>query len=303
MEASLSDQEIEVNEALSLKISIKGTGNLPLMGEPTVNLPPDHDLYDVSRSLNTGTSGNRISGSVLFEYPIVARHAGRFRIVPVQFAWFDPKTEQYHTASTEEFTFTVLKGENEEGAGNVYIPGVMRESVEDLGTDIRDISRSPQSFVPLSTSLFATAWYRWIYPILFLMAVLSMVLIQVVARRNADLNLVRNRQANKMARVRLKKADRLRKSEEHGRFYEEIGKAIWGYLSHKLNIETSMLSREVVSEELRRRDVPESLQEELLRILDESEFSRFAPSSEKSDVHQLYGDAASLIRNLENKLK
>jgi len=303
MEASLSEQEIEVNEALSLKISIRGTGNLPLLGEPKVNLPPDHDLYDISRSLNTSTSGNRISGSVNFEYPIVARHAGRFRIAPIQFAWFDPKTEQYLRASTDEFTFTVLKGDSEEGAGNVYVPGVMHESVEDLGTDIRDISRGPQSFVPLATSIFATGWYRWIYPILFLLAVLSIILIQVVARRNADLNLVRNRQANKMARIRLKKADRLRKSEDHDGFYEEIGKAIWGYLSDKLNIETSMLSREVVSEELRRRDTSESLLEELLRILDESEFSRFAPSSEKSDVHQLYGDAASLIRNLENKLK
>ncbi|MEN8201283.1 MAG: BatD family protein [Bacteroidota bacterium] len=303
MVASLSDQEIEVNEALSLKITIRGTGNLPLLGEPKVNLPPDHDLYDVTRSLNTSTSGMRISGTVNFEYPIVARHAGRFRIAPVQFAWFDPKTKQYRTASTDEFTFTVLKGESDDGSGNVYVPGVMHESVEDLGTDIRDISRNSQGFVPLATSLFAARWYRWIYPIIFLLAVLAIVLIQVVTRRNADLNLVRNRQANKMAKVRLKKADRLRKSEDHSKFYEEIGKAIWGYLSDKLNIETSMLSREVVMEQLKQHNISDSMQEELLRIVDESEFSRFAPSSEKSDVHLLYGDAVSLIRNLENKLK
>lgn len=303
MEASLSNQEIEVNEALSLKITIRGIGNLPLLGEPTVNLPLDHDLYDVTRSLNMSTSGNRISGSVSFEYPIVARHAGRFRIAPVQFAWFDPNQEIYQTASTDEFTFTVLKGDQEEGAANVYVPGVMRESVEDLGTDIRDISRSPQTFVPLASSLFGTSWYRWIYPLILFLAVLAIALIQGVARRNADLNLVRNRKANKMARARLRKADRLRKSEDHSRFYEEIGKAIWGYLADKLNIETSMLSREVVVEHLKKRKISDSLQEELLRILDDSEFSRFAPSSEKSEVNVLYGDAVSLIRNLENKLK
>ena len=106
-----------------------------------------------------------------------------------------------------------------------------------------------------------------------------------------------------MARAHLKKADRLRKSEETGKFYEEIGKAIWGYLSDKLNIETSKLSREVVLEQLQKQDISESLKDELLRILDDSEFSRFAPSSEKSDVNQLYGDAVSLIRNLENSLK
>lgn len=303
MEASLSNKEIEVNEALSLKLIIRGTGNLPLLGEPEVNLPPDHDLYDLSRSLNTSTSGNRISGSVSFEYPIVARHAGRFRIAPIQFAWFDPKTEEYHTASTEEFTFTVLKGDGEESSGNVYVPGVMHESVDNLGTDIRDITRISKGFTPLSNALFATGWYRWIYPILLFLAVIMVLMIQVVSRRNADLKLVRNRQANKMARARLKKADRLRKSEDLGKFYEEIGKAIWGYLSDKLNIETSMLSREVVTDQLNKQQLSGSLQEEFLRILDESEFSRFAPSSEKTDVDQLYNDAASLIRNLENKLK
>jgi hypothetical protein len=303
MEASLSNNEIEVNEALSLKLIIRGTGNLPLLGEPEVNLPPDHDLYDLSRSLNTSTSGNRISGSVSFEYPIVARHAGRFRIAPIQFAWFDPKTEHYHTATTEEFTFTVLKGDGEESSGNVYVPGVMHESVDNLGTDIRDITRISKGFTPLSNALFATGWYRWIYPILLFLAVIMVIMIQVVSRRNADLKLVRNRQANKMARARLKKADRLRKSEDLGKFYEEIGKAIWGYLSDKLNIETSMLSREVVTDQLNKQHISGSLQEEFLRIMDESEFSRFAPSSEKTDVDQLFSDAASLIRNLENKLK
>ncbi|MCK4992782.1 MAG: protein BatD, partial [Bacteroidales bacterium] len=89
MAATLSSNEIGVNEALSLKITVSGAGNLPLLGEPEVNLPPDHDLYDVTRSVQTNTTGNRISGSVIFEYPIVARHVGRFRIAPVQFAWFD----------------------------------------------------------------------------------------------------------------------------------------------------------------------------------------------------------------------
>ncbi|MGW8316442.1 MAG: BatD family protein, partial [Bacteroidales bacterium] len=100
MNASLSASEIGVNEALSLKITIRGTGNLPLLGAPEVNLPPDHDLYDVNQSLNTSTSGNRISGSVTFEYPIIARHAGRFRIAPIRFAWFDPSDNTYRTATS-----------------------------------------------------------------------------------------------------------------------------------------------------------------------------------------------------------
>lgn len=303
MSASLSASEMEVNEALSLKITISGTGNLPLLGEPEVNLPPDHDLYDVSRSLKSSTSGNRITGSVTFEYPIVARHAGRYRIAPVQFAWFDPKAASYRTATTGEFSFTVLKGENEETTVSVYVPGVAHESVRNLGTDIRDITRRPPVFTAVAASFFGTGWYRWLYPVAIFMALVLVILIRMVTRRNADLSLVRNRKAGRAARSRLKKADRLRKAGDADRFYEEIGKAIWGYLSHKMNLETSELSREVVIEQLDQQEVPEKERTELLRILDDSEFSRFAPTSERTDMNLLYRDAAKLISLLENSLK
>jgi hypothetical protein len=303
MRAALSSTEIGVNEALSLKITISGTGNLPLLSEPEVNLPPDHDLYDVTRSVQTSTSGNRISGSVTFEYPIIARHAGRFRIAPVQFAWFDPKAGIYLTSLTDEFNFTVVKVENDDTSGDVYVPGVVHESVRDLGTDIRDISRDSPVFTSVKRPLFGSQWYRLIYPFALLLALVLIVFIRVVAKRNADLTLVRNRLAGRSARARLKKADRFRKSGDPDKFYEEIGKAIWGYLSHKLNIETSGLSREVILEQLEKRNVPQEQRSELLRILEESEFSRFAPSSERSDMNILYSEAAQLIRNLENNLK
>jgi hypothetical protein len=302
MEASLSAGEVEVNEALSLKITIRGTGNLPLIGEPEVNLPPDHDLYEVTRSVNTTTSGNRVSGSVTFEYPIVARHAGRFRIAPVRFAWFDPGTERYRTSTSREFTFTVLKGETEQVTGNVYVPGLMQESVKDIGTDIRDIIRTPVLFKPLASTLLGKTWFRLLFPLALLLFILVLIFIRIITRRNADLKLVRNRKANRSARIRLKMADRFRRAGNRDGFYEEVGKAVWGYLADKMNIETSTLSRDVILKELEERGVPGETRDEFLMILDESEFSRFAPSAEKSDVNRLYRDAVSLIRNLENSL-
>ena len=182
------------------------------------------------------------------------------------------------------------------------LPDRMQESVEDIGTDIRDISRTPQLFTPLASSLMATKWYRWFYIAAILLAILIGIMIRLLARRNANLMLVRNRQANRSARARLKKADRFRKADDQDGFYEEVGKAIWGYLADKLNIETSDLSREVLLESLEQRGISDDLRKEFLRILDDSEFSRFAPTSEKSDVNQLFSDAAALIRNLENSL-
>ncbi len=302
MTAELSEDEVEVNEALSLKITIRGTGNLPLLGKPEVNLPPDHDLYDVSHSMNISVSGNQIGGSVTYEYPIVARHAGRFRIAPVQFSWFDHGSGKYRSSTSKEFNFTVLKGDAEDGSGSVYIPGIMQENVEDLGTDIRDITRLLPVLTPVAYSLMDQRWYKMIYLISLLVFIMVILYIRAVSRRNADLRIVKNRKASRSALHRFKLADKYRKSGDEDRFYEEVGKAIWGYLSDKLNIETSGLSREGISAELASRNVSPEVMEEFSRIIDESEFSRFAPSSQKSGTEQLYRDAMKLVRNLENSL-
>jgi hypothetical protein len=302
MKAELSAEEVEVNEALSLKITIRGTGNLPLMGEPEVNLPPDHDVYDVNHSLNISVTGNRIGGSVTYEYPIVARHAGRFRIAPIQFSWFDPASGTYHSTASSEFNFTVLKSTTEDGPGNVYIPGIMQERVENLGTDIRDITRIAPSLTPVAYSLMGQRWYKMLYLIIVLLATLITLYIRTVTRRNADLRLVRNRKASRSALNRFKLADKYRKNGDEDRFYDEVGKAIWGYLADKLGIETSGLSREAIRSKLASRSVSPELLGEFSRILDESEFSRFAPKAGKSGTDQLYRDALQLIRNLENSL-
>ncbi len=302
MQAELSAEEVEVNEALSLKITIRGKGNLPLLGAPEVNLPPDHDLYDVSHSLNISVSGNQIGGSVSYEYPIVARHAGRFRIAPIQFTWFDPASESYHTTTSKEFNFTVLKGENEEGSGSVYIPGVNQENVENLGTDIRDITRITPVFTPVAFSLMGQRWYKLSYLLIVILTLLVILYIRTVSRRNADLRMVKNRKASRAALNRFKLADKYRKAGHEDHFYDEVGKAIWGYLADKLGIETSGLTREGISAELSSRSVSPELIEEFSRIIDESEFSRFAPSGEKSGIDQLYRDAMQLIKNLENSL-
>jgi hypothetical protein len=174
--------------------------------------------------------------------------------------------------------------------------------VASIGTDIRDITRAPLQFMPLAYTLMGQRWYKMLFLIAGVLAVLIIILIRTVSRRNADLSLVRNRQANRTARSRLRKADTYRRSGDRDGFYEEVGKAIWGYMSDKLNIETSFLSRDMIRQELTGHGVGEDLLGEWSRILDESEFSRFAPSSEKSDVEGLYRDAAQLIRNLENSL-
>ncbi|MCA1746331.1 MAG: BatD family protein, partial [Bacteroidales bacterium] len=144
--AKLSDDQLAVNDAISLIVTISGTGNISLIGEPKIDFPPDHDLYETTNSTNISTSGNRVSGTVTFEYPIVARHAGKYRIAPVSFSWFDPVAGRYMTTTTEEFNFTVEKGDEMESGGEIYMPGIRGDEVQDIGTDILDIRRTVPVF-------------------------------------------------------------------------------------------------------------------------------------------------------------
>ncbi|MEX2371748.1 MAG: BatD family protein [Bacteroidales bacterium] len=300
--AALSADQVHVNDAINLVIKISGTGNISLIGTPRIDFPPDHDVYETNKSSNVRTTGNRISGTVTFEYPIVARHAGNFRIPPLSFAWFDPVAERYKSVTTDEFIFTVVKGEEIMQSGQIYMPGSRGDDVENIGTDILDISRTVPGFVPIGKSPVTNYLYWLMYVFLLL---LFLILVAVIRQRNkqkADIRLLRNRKANKMARRRMKAADKARRMNNSEKFFEETEKAIWGYLSDKLSIEISALSRDRVSVVLKDAGIAETIQSELLRIIDDCEFSRYAPSSEKSDVDTLYRDAVRLLHNLENNI-
>lgn len=303
MNARLSAESVLENDALSLFITISGAGNISLLGAPVVNFPPDHDVYDPSRSQKINTSGNRMTGTVTFEYPMVARHAGNFRISPITFSWFDPLTKEYKSVETNEFNFTVAKGEGDAQGAQVYVSGLRAEDVEDIGTDILDIHRVSSDFSKIGNTPLSKTWYWVLYIIALVLFVLTGGLLRIYFKQNADIRLVKNRKANKLARRRLKTADKARKTARVELFFEETEKAIWGYLGDKLNIELSSLSREKVFEILEKTTVKEELMEELFRIIDECEFSRYAPSKEKSNMDSLYQDAIKLINKLEQNIQ
>jgi len=301
--ARLTARNVKVNDALSLIVEISGTGNVALLGAPEVDFPPDHDIYETIKKPTVNTGGNRVSGKVIFEYPIVARHAGNFRIAPIRFAWFDPEAGKYRSVTTEEFNFTVEKGEDMDQGSEIYVPGTVGEDVKNISTDILDIRRSMPDFSKIDQSPLNHVLYWMIYLLLLILFVSSVIVLRVYYSRRADVKLMRNRKANKIARNRLRVADRARKAGDSDRFYEEIEKAVWGYLSDKLTIELSSLSREKVAEVLGDADADEEILQEMFRILDESEFSRYAPSAQKSEVDKLFNDTVRLIHKLEQNIQ
>nr|MDA3821262.1 hypothetical protein [Bacteroidales bacterium] len=176
------------------------------------------------------------------------------------------------------------------------------EDVKNIGTDILDINRQTSEFSLIGKSPLSKKSYWLGYLIVSIVFIALILILPIYFRQKADVRLTRNRKANKMARNRLKIADKARKQQNSDKFFEETEKAIWGYMADKLNIELSSLSRDKISEVLTSFTISQEIQEELLRIMDDCEFSRYAPSAEKSDMNKLYSDALRLIQILEQNI-
>ncbi len=300
LDASVDKTTLKVNDAVTLKVKISGNGNLKLVRPPKVEFPPDFETYDPKVTSRLSNTMHGATGYKQFEYLMIPRHAGKYRIPSVVFAYFDPVARAYKTLRTPAFTLEVLKGEPSE-TGPV-ITGGSREALKYLGKDIRYIYNKPIKLRPAGYILFGT----WKFYLVYILSLVLFLLAVIVRRRylkaRGDLQRIRNRQANKIARRRLKAAGIFMKKGDQTGFYEEVLKAMWGYLSDKLSLPLSDLTRETASEALEKHGIDKDAIERLMRVIDQCEFARYAPEGSAGPMDKLYGEAVAVISELEEKL-
>jgi hypothetical protein len=299
--ARLNKDSVNLNDAVNLKLVISGSGNLKLANAPEMKLPADLEVYDpkVTDDLKNGINGT--TGQKTFEYLLIPRHYGDFTIPPVSYSYFNLSTKQYEKLTTPELHFYARKG-TDQNAGITVYGGVSKEDVKYLGKDIRFIKSDP-GLLKRSANLFSSK--RSFYSIYAFALILFLVILFVRRehiRRNSDLSTVRNRKAGKVAGKRLKEAEKCLKEKQTDKFYEEILKAIWGYLSDKLNIPVSELTRNSAVNSLTEKGIPEAEISGLSAILDTCEYARFSPSSSEAEAEKIYEGASGFIRLVENSL-
>ncbi len=297
--ASLAGDTVAVNDALNLKISIQGTGNIKLAGTPVLNVPPDIEVYDpkITDDLRNGVGGT--SGQRSFEFLLIPRHHGDFIIPPVTYSFFNVSSGRYERVTTPEMGFHVLKGSDNQD-GIAVFGGITKEDVRYLGQDIRFIRTGKGRLTKTGNLLISGSSFFISYAAALLVFLVILLVRKEHIRRNSDLSLVRNRKAAGIAGKRLRDASSCLKNKETDRFYEEVLKAVWGYLSDKLGIPLSALGRETAMSALRERGAGEEMLGNLIRLLDTCEFARFAPSSSDSEATGVYEDAAAFISYVEN---
>ena len=301
LSSSIDKTDVVTNDAITLKINVKGNGNIKLIDPPRIDFPPDFETFDpkISSSIKNTTSGQ--SGSKTFEYLIIPRHAGNFRIPPVTFSYFDVAARQYKLLRSTEYNITVQKGDSEESVG--VVSGLSKEDLQILGSDILFIKSSKFKLVPAGHIFYGTSGF-WLFYVLATIAFLFIVIFwRRYIKRRQNIELVRNKKANKVARERLKQAAKHLKQNDTENFYESISKAIWGYISDKLSIPVSDLSKETARHALSKYLTDVDLIDNIIGVIDECEMARYSPSSDDSHMEKLFSEAAGVISKTEQNLR
>lgn len=293
--------ELKANEAINLKITISGSGNIDLLEQPNVEFPPDFETYDpkVSSAINKTASG--ISGKKVFEYLLIPRNAGEYRIKPIAFTWFDLKSKSYVTKSSPEYVIKVAKGDG--SSSNVSYSAVNQQDVEYIGSDIRHIKLPPYGLRPIGSSFFASGQYFVLVLLVLVIGIAAIVYLRHRQKQKGNLSMMRLKYATKVSRKRLQKAKAFLDKGDEASFYNEISAAMWGYLSDKFSIPLSELSIDSVNEALGRKQVNEETIKNFTETLNNCEFARFAPGDKVKNMDQIYNQALEIISRIERELK
>lgn len=299
LKATLNKQSVNVNDAITFKIVISGNGNLKIASPPVLKLSPDVEVYDpkISDDLKNGLNGT--TGQKSFEYLLIPRHNGDFAIPPITYSYFNIAAGRYEKLTTEELHFSALKVTGQTTGTTVY-GGIAKEDVKYLGKDIRFVKSDPGKLKKSGDILVSKQSFYSAYAFSLLAFLIILFLRREHIRRNSDISMVRNRKAGKVAIKRLHNASVCLKNDEIDQFYDEILKAVWGYLSDKLNIPVSDLTRTNAIDALQKEGIEEDIIKSLSEILDTCEFARFAPSSSGIEAASIYEGTSHFIKSVEN---
>ncbi len=298
----ISGTDLKANDAVTVRLTIQGTGNMKMVKSPAIDWPEGFETYDpkVTNKLKQTTQG--MSGTREIEYLAIPRSAGNYTIPAVTFSWFDTRDNRYKTQTVGGWTLHIARAEGESEQTAVVQNYVNKEDIKQLGTDIRYISTGGLQTEPARQThvVFGT----WLFRLCYLLPLLIAVVLFIVFRRriaeNADRVRMRYKKANKVAQKRLREARQAKDAENKTVFYEAIERAAWTYLSDRLSIPTASLNKDNIESILRGKQVDDSLIKEVREVLSVAEQARYAPTN-NSDMEQLFERTATLINQLENR--
>ena len=291
--ASLDKKEVKAGEPITLRVVVGGIGNLKLLKQPVVNFPKDFDKYDAKVTDKTRLTANGVEGNMVYDFLAVPRNQGSYTIPSVELTYYDTSKNAYKTIKTQPFKVEVEKGD-----------GTSAES-EDFASQDKDIHTIKLGKVVQhkADEMFFGSFGYWIS---LLIPLIAFVVLLIVFRRraieNADIVKKRSNRAGKIATKRLRLANKLMLQGKQGEFYDEVMRALWGYMSYKLNMPAEKLNRDNIRETLGRHFVDDATIEKFTTALDECEFERYAPGDAAGNMNRTFESAMTAIMDIENAI-
>ena len=297
MNAEFTRDSLKTHDAASLKVTVTGKGNTSLLEAPAVSFPPDFEAYDVKTT--------DVPGGKAFEYPFIPRSHGDFQLEPVEFTYYDISAGKYVTLSSRPLNIRVSRGgeASAETTGGQLVQGVNRKDVRDVGSDIRFISSKLPSFAPVGAFFAGSAGFWVLTLLLIASAAAAYFVLRRMAALKADVAGSKNRAATKMARKRLSLAGEFLQKNLHTAFYEELHKALLGFISDKLNMDAADMNKDNISDRLCASGVSEGLASEFVGLLDACEYARYSPDSGHDAMNAHYETAVSVISSIDESMK
>ena len=297
--AQLNKTDIKANNPVTLRVIVSGRGNLKLIKKPEVKFPKDFDTYDAKVTDKTKLTSNGVEGNMVYDFLAVPRNQGKYEIPPIEFVYYDTEANAYKTVKTQAFTLNVAKG-----SGSASVSDYTGDAADDqLNKDIRGIKTGDADVHDIGDFFFGSTAYWVAMCVLAAIFVSLFVVFRHRAIANANIDRMRGKKANKVATKRLKKANRLMLDGKASLFYDEVLRALWGYVGDKLSIPVEKLSRENISQRLAERSVGDETIALFIGALDECEFERYAPGDVKGNMSKTFEAAMTAIMRIEETMK
>lgn len=301
LQASIDRNALKTNEALNVTYTISGKGNIELIEMPRPAFPPDFEVYEPKVSGQASASATGVTGTRKIEFLAIPRSPGDFLIPAVNFSYFDPTKNKYVELTSEAFSIQVERGT--ETGEDIAATVRAREGIRYLGSDIRHIKPETNTLKPIGSFFFFSNLYLALLGLGIMLFAAILIYFRRTTRLRKNQSLLRNRQATKVARKRLKTAHKHMHVKQQNEFYLEMSQALWGYLANKFNISRADLSFETVKEALDNAQVPEVLRDEFIEVLNNCEYARFAPGDASEKMEELYNQGIQIISKTERTIK
>ncbi len=299
--SALSSKQAVTNDAITLKVEIKGNGNLKLLKTPELTLPKEFETYEPKVNNEIKATASGVSGIKTIEYLFVPRHPGKFSIPAISLSYYDVSAGAYKTITTSAHELEVKKGEG--NASQTIADFTNQQDVKVLANDVRFIKQGETRYSDKDAHFFGT----WTYVAWYIVPFVGFAVLLVALRKhrinNADVEGKKHKRANKVALKRMKVANGLLRTQQKSAFYDEVLRALWGYVSDKLSIPVAELTKDNVSVRLTDAGVQESVVEEFIALLNDCEMAHYVNGNDGSTMDKIYATSLSVMEKLEDSIK